>query len=85
MDVLKSGAARNWRICTPEVTTILNNCDHIIYLGSQDLQTTELIGSRIFQTPDTVLCTLHDKAILIATGQKAVIVDKIKLYSTLKT
>ena len=67
-----------------EATTIINNCDHIIYLGSQDLQTAEFIGNRIFQTPDTVLCTPRDKAIVIATGEKAVIADKIKPYSTLK-
>lgn len=68
-----------------EATTIINNCDHIIYLGSQDLQTAEFIGNRIFQTPDTVLCTPRDKSIVIATGEKAVIADKIKPYSTLKT
>lgn len=67
-----------------EATTIINNCDHIIYLGSQDLQTAEFIGNRIFKTPDTVLCTPRDKAIVIATGEKAVIADKIKPYSTLK-
>ncbi|MDE6592775.1 MAG: type IV secretory system conjugative DNA transfer family protein [Oscillospiraceae bacterium] len=67
-----------------EATTIINNCDHIIYLGSQDLQTAEFIGNRIFKTPDTVLCTPRDKAIIITTGEKAVMVDKIKPYSTLK-
>ena len=67
-----------------EATTIENNCDHIIYLGSQDLQTAEFIGNRIFQTPDTVLCTPRDKAIIISSGEKAVISNKIKPYSTLK-
>ncbi len=68
-----------------EATTIINNCDHIIYLGSQDLQTAEFIGNRIFKTPDTVLCTPRDKAIIITTGEKAVMADKIKPYSTLKS
>ena len=68
-----------------EATTIINNCDHIIYLGSQDLQTAEFIGNRIFKTPGTVLCTPRDKAIIITTGEKAVIADKIKPYSTLKS
>lgn len=67
-----------------EATTIINNCDHIIYLGSQDLQTAEFIGNRIFQAPDTVLCTPRDKAIIISSGEKAVIANKIKPYSTLK-
>ena len=68
-----------------EANTIINNCDHILYLGSQDLQTAEFIGSRIFKTSDAVLCTPRDKAILITTGEKAVTVDKIKPYSTLKS
>lgn len=68
-----------------EATTIINNCDHIIYLGSQDLQTVEFIGNRIFPTPDTVLCTPRGKAIVIETGEKAVIAGKIKPYSTLKS
>lgn len=67
-----------------EATTIINNCDHILYLGSQDLQTAEFIGNRIFKTSDTVLCMPRDKAILITTGEKAVTVDKIPPYSTLK-
>lgn len=67
-----------------ESTTIVNNCDHIIYLGSQDLQTAEFIGSRIFKTPDTVLCIPRNKAIVITTGEKAVTVNKIPPYSTLK-
>lgn len=67
-----------------EATTIINNCDHILYLGSQDLQTAEFIGSRIFKTADAVLCTPRDKAILITNGEKAVTVDKIPPYSTLK-
>lgn len=68
-----------------EATTVINNCDHILYLGSQDLQTAEFIGNRIFKTADEVLCTPRSKAILITTGEKAVTVDKIKPYSTLKS
>ncbi len=68
-----------------EATTIVNNCDHIIYLGLQDLQTVEFIGSRIFKPPDAVLCIPRNKAVVITTGEKAVIADKIKPYSTLKS
>lgn len=68
-----------------EATTIINNCDHILYLGSQDLQTANFIGNRIFKTADDVLCIPRNKAILITTGEKAVTVDKIKPYSTLKS
>lgn len=68
---------------TAEASTILNNCDHLIYLGTQDIKTAEFIGYRAFKTPENVLCMPNDKAILITKGEKAVEVNKIKPYSTM--
>lgn len=67
-----------------EATTIVNNCDHLIYLGSQDLETAQFIGCRAYKTPESVLCMPRDKAILMTNGAKAVLVDKIKPYSTMQ-
>ena len=67
-----------------EAVTIINNCDHIIYLGCQDLDTAHYIGNRIFKSPDSVLCTPRDSVILITNGEKAKTVQKIRPYSTLK-
>lgn len=67
-----------------EATTIVNNCDHLIYLGSQDLETAQFIGCRAYKTPESVLCMPRDKAILMTNGEKAVFVDKIKPYSTMQ-
>lgn len=67
-----------------EAVTIINNCDHIIYLGCQDLDTANYIGNRIFKSPDSVLCTPRDSVILITNGEKAKTVKKIRPYSTLK-
>lgn len=67
-----------------EAVTIINNCDHIIYLGCQDLDTAHYIGNRIFKSPDTVLCTPRDSVILITNGEKAKTAQKIRPYSTLK-
>ncbi len=67
-----------------EATTILNNCDHLLYLGSQDDQTADFIAHKAYKTPETILCMPHDKAILMTNGEKAVMVDKIKPYSTVK-
>lgn len=67
-----------------EATTIVNNCDHLIYLGSQDLETAQFIGCRAYKTPESVLCMPRDKAILMTNGEKAVLVDKIKPYSTMQ-
>lgn len=66
-----------------EALTIVNNCDHLLYLGCQDMETAEFIGCRAFKPADSVLCLPRDKAILIANGEKAAVVDKIKPYSTL--
>ncbi|MGN0599717.1 MAG: VirD4-like conjugal transfer protein, CD1115 family [Oscillospiraceae bacterium] len=67
-----------------EATTIVNNCDHLIYLGSQDMETAQFIGCRAYKTPESVLCMPRDKAILMTNGGKAVLVDKIKPYSTMQ-
>ena len=64
-------------------TTITNNCDHLLYLGSQDVDTAKYIAYRVCKTPETVLCMPRNKAILITNGEKAEFVDKIKPYSTI--
>lgn len=66
-----------------EAITIINNCDHLLYLGCQDMETAEFIGCRSFKSADNVLCLPRNKAILIRNGSKAIVVDKIKPYSTL--
>ncbi len=65
-------------------TTIVNNCDHLLYLGCQDQKTAEFIGCRAYKTPEAVLCKPRDKAYLLTNGEKARLVDKVKPYSTLE-
>ena len=62
--------------------TILNNCDHILYLGSQDMETAEYIAARAVRTPEAILSMPRSKAYLITAGEKARLVDKIVPYST---
>ena len=62
--------------------TIINNCDHLLFLGSHDPETAQFIGSRACKTPETILGMARDKAYLISPGQKASLVDKIIPYST---
>lgn len=83
--ILQSMAQLESMYTHPEAITIINNCDHLLYLGSQDMETAEFIGCRSFKTADSVLCMPRDKAMLIRNGEKAVIVDKIKPYSTIET
>ena len=66
-----------------EASTIINNFDHLLYLGNQDIGTAEFIGSRAFKTPENVLCLPNDQAILITKGERARLVNKIKPYSTM--
>lgn len=66
----------------PAATTIINNCDHLLYLGCQDQETANYIGCRAYKTPETVLCMPDEKAILMTKGQKALFVDKLLPYST---
>lgn len=67
-----------------EATTIVNNCDHLIYLGSQDIETAQFIGCKAYKTPETILCMPRDKAMLLTNGERAVLVNKIKPYSTMQ-
>ena len=68
---------------TPAVSrTIINNCDHILYLGSQDVETAQYIAARAVRTPETILSMPRDKAYLITSGEKARLVNKILPYST---
>lgn len=62
--------------------TILNNCDHILYLGNQDIETADYIAARASKTPEAILSMPRSKAYLITTGEKARLVDKILPYST---
>ena len=64
--------------------TIINNCDHILYMGSQDIESASFISSRAMRTPETILNMSRNKVCLLASGKKAQFVDKIVPYSTLE-
>lgn len=64
--------------------TIINNCDHILYMGSQDLNTANFISSRAYKTPETILTMPRDTMCLLTAGEKAIFTKKIAPYSTLK-
>ncbi len=65
----------------PSAITILNNCDHILYLGGNDLETAEYISRYADKPVSKVLCMPLDKVWLITRGQQAVLADKIQPYS----
>ena len=66
-----------------EAITIINNCDHILYMGSRDVETAGFIAYHLQRTPETVLSLPRDKMILLQSGEQGRIVEKIKPYSTI--
>ncbi|WP_026499519.1 VirD4-like conjugal transfer protein, CD1115 family [Butyrivibrio sp. WCD2001] len=68
-----------------EAETILNNCDHILYMSGQDQKTIDYVSSRAMVRPESVRIMPRDKAFLMVNGQKGLLVDKIEPYSTVKS
>ena len=64
-----------------EAATIINNCDHMLYLGGQDLRTVEYIGTRANKTPESILSMQLDKAYLFTRGQRAKLVEKVNPFA----
>jgi len=67
-----------------EAMTIVNNCDHILCLGSQDKTTAEFVSYRLQKTPESIFELPRDMAVLITSGEKAAVVEKIEAYSTVE-
>lgn len=59
-----------------QALTIINGCDHILYLGGNDLATAEYIAARISKTVENVLYMPNEKACLLTRGAKGGFVDK---------
>ncbi len=64
-----------------QALTVINNCDHIVYLGSNDLSSAEFIGTRAGKTPETILRMDRSKEYYIEGGKTAVLKDKTPSYS----
>ncbi len=79
--VLQSLSQLNAMYGEANAKTIINNCDHILYLGGSDLDTAQFIGTHANRTPNNVLALENDKAYLIVRGRGASLIDKIKPYS----
>ena len=58
--------------------TIVNNCDHLIYLGGQDNNTAEFIAKRGAIYFKDILWMAQDKCYILTNGQRPVMADKIR-------
>lgn len=60
--------------------TIINNCDHILYLSGHDPNTANYLSQYMDRTATSILNKSRDEAILIADGEKARFVKKLTPY-----
>ncbi len=64
-----------------QALTIINNCDHIVYLGGNDLSSARFIGTRAKKTEESILCMDRDKEYILEAGKPAILIQKIPPYS----
>jgi type IV secretion system protein VirD4 len=64
-----------------QAKTIINNCDHLLYLGGQDVETARYIGEKANKTPDKILNMGLNEAFLFERGELPRQVEKITPYS----
>lgn len=61
-----------------QAKTILNGCDHMLYLGGQDVKTAEYISIKTDQPMGRILNMGLDEAYVFERGRKAEKVEKVK-------
>ena len=64
--------------------TILNNCDHLLYMGGNDRETLDYVAHRVNKPVSIIAQKPREKIYLITAGEPAALVDKIPPYSTLE-
>ena len=66
-----------------KASTIITNCDHLLYLGGADYETANYLSLRSGVLPETIMNLPSDKEIFLERGKKGIITDKLKPYSCL--
>lgn len=74
--ILQSLTQLNSMYSHPTAMTIINNCDHVIYLGGSDRETAEYVAYRVDKSVQTVLSTPLDKVWIMERGRKGVLRDR---------
>ncbi len=64
-----------------QANCIIGNCDHILLLGTNDVDTAEFIGTRAGKEIGTILAMPRTKEYFIEGGKGAILVEKIPPYS----
>jgi type IV secretion system protein VirD4 len=82
--IIQSLSQLNSKYGTNEAKTILNNCDHILYLGSNDIDTLHYMSSRLNVAEHIVERLPMKKAYLFSSGKGSRMIDRMQPYSTLE-
>lgn len=64
-----------------KASTIINNCDTMLYLGGQDVSTARFFAEKAGKLPETILKMKNTDAWLFTRGEDAELVRKIPPYS----
>ena len=64
-----------------QASTIINDCDTMLYMGGQDIGTARFFGDKAGKLPETILSLDLNHAWLFVRGEKARLVEKIPPYS----
>lgn len=67
----------------PEAVTIINNCDHMLYLGGQDYETAQVIANRLDKPVREVLEMPLSEAYLFERGRAARLVERFNIHNEL--
>jgi len=82
--VIQSMSQLKSKYSEEEADSILNNCDHIMYMAGKDYETSRLIANYLNKPIHTVLNLPKNKAVLISSGEGGQIVDKLRSYYVCK-
>ena len=83
--ILQSLTQLNTLYSDPTAKTIINNCDHVIYLGGSDLDTARYVANRVDKSVQTILSTPLDKVWIMERGRKGMQRDRFLPYSTVSS
>lgn len=66
-----------------QASTIVSNCDHILYLGGNDYHTAEFLAARMCMTPEKVLSLPNDEVLFVEKGKLGEKFKRLKPYGCL--
>ena len=66
-----------------EASTIITNCDHILYLGGADYETANFLAERMCSTPESILALPCDEVFLLERGKPGERLKKLIPYGCL--